>query len=48
MPQSKSLGDVKSKEQRVLANRYQVVKKLGSGNFGVAYLCKDLRNNEEQ
>ncbi|KAL4233987.1 Serine/threonine-protein kinase Nek11 [Mactra antiquata] len=34
----------KSKEQRILANRYQVIRKLGKGNFGTAYLCKDLRN----
>lgn len=34
----------KSKEQKILANRYQIIKKLGKGNFGTAYLCKDLRN----
>ncbi|XP_076469959.1 serine/threonine-protein kinase Nek11-like [Babylonia areolata] len=37
-----------TKEARVLANRYKVEKKLGSGNFGVAYLCTDLRNNNEK
>ncbi|XP_061198174.1 serine/threonine-protein kinase Nek11-like [Saccostrea echinata] len=32
------------KTSRVLANRYEIVKKLGKGNFGTAYLCKDLRS----
>lgn len=32
-----------NKKPRVLANRYEVVNKLGKGNFGTAYLCKDLR-----
>ncbi|KAK3589291.1 hypothetical protein CHS0354_026942 [Potamilus streckersoni] len=34
----------KERKPRVLANRYEIVKKLGKGNFGTAYLCKDLRN----
>ncbi|XP_060557286.1 serine/threonine-protein kinase Nek11-like isoform X2 [Ruditapes philippinarum] len=38
----------KSKEQRILANRYQVVSKLGKGNFGTAFLCKDLRHSKSQ
>jgi hypothetical protein len=33
----------KKSKTRILANRYQVLKKLGKGNFGTAYLCKDLR-----
>ena len=32
-----------TKALRVLANRYQVQKKLGSGNFGTAFLVKDLK-----
>lgn len=38
MPPKKS-----TKKPRVLANRYEIVNKLGKGNFGTAYLCKDLR-----
>jgi NIMA (never in mitosis gene a)-related kinase 11 len=33
--------------RRVLANRYRVEKKLGSGNFGVAFLVVDLKENED-
>ncbi|XP_048742053.1 serine/threonine-protein kinase Nek11-like [Ostrea edulis] len=36
--------DSSKKTPRVLANRYEIVKKLGKGNFGTAYLCKDLRS----
>ena len=35
-------------EKRVLANRYRVEKKLGSGNFCTAFLVTDLKENEEQ
>lgn len=31
------------KKARILANRYKVVKKLGKGNYGTAYLCQDLK-----
>ena len=34
-------------EKRVIANRYRIEKKLGSGNYGTAYLVTDLRNNDE-
>jgi len=34
----------KNKKPRVWVNRYQYIKKLGKGNFGTAYLCKDLRH----
>ncbi|KAL8590565.1 hypothetical protein ACOMHN_011001 [Nucella lapillus] len=47
MPPSRASKDG-NKEARVLANRYQMVRKLGSGNFGVAYLCIDIRNENEQ
>ncbi len=32
-------------DHRVLANRYLVEKKLGSGNFGTAYLVHDTKAN---
>ncbi|KAK3085292.1 hypothetical protein FSP39_001166 [Pinctada imbricata] len=38
--------DSKPKKVRVLANRYEVVRRLGKGNFGTAYLCKDLRSKQ--
>ncbi|XP_071086198.1 serine/threonine-protein kinase Nek11-like [Haliotis cracherodii] len=47
MPPSRPSKDRDTNSARVLANRYEVVKKLGSGNFGTAFLCKDLRNNNE-
>jgi NIMA (never in mitosis gene a)-related kinase 11 len=34
-------------EKRIIANRYRVEKKLGSGNFGTAFLVTDLKENEE-
>jgi hypothetical protein len=34
-------------EKRVLANRYRIEKKLGSGNYGTAYLVTDLKDNDE-
>ncbi|KAK7114041.1 serine/threonine-protein kinase Nek11-like [Littorina saxatilis] len=48
MPPSRPSKDRNSKEARVLANRYEVLKKLGSGNFGVAFLCNDIKNENEQ
>ncbi|KAH9505755.1 Serine/threonine-protein kinase Nek11 [Bulinus truncatus] len=47
MPLGRATKDRATKEARVLANRYEVVKKLGSGNFGTAFLCKDLKCNNE-
>ena len=35
-------------EKRVLANRYRIEKKLGSGNFGTAFLVTDLNDENEQ
>lgn len=34
-------------EKRVILNRYQVEKKLGSGNFGTAYLVVDLKTTSK-
>ena len=36
------------KKKRVLANRYRVEKRLGSGNFGTAWLVTDLKCKEEK
>ena len=47
MAPSRAAKDKESKESRVLANRYEVLKKLGSGNFGTAFQCKDRKNNNE-
>ncbi|XP_005105732.1 serine/threonine-protein kinase Nek11 [Aplysia californica] len=47
MAPSRPTKDRESKEARVLANRYEIVKKLGSGNFGTAFLCKDRKCNNE-
>jgi hypothetical protein len=35
-------------KQRILANRYRIEKKLGSGNFGTAYLVIDQKNYDEE
>lgn len=32
--------------KKILAKRYRVEKKLGSGNYGTAFLVTDLKNNE--
>ncbi|RUS72823.1 hypothetical protein EGW08_019416 [Elysia chlorotica] len=47
MAPSRPTKDRETKEARVLANRYEVIKKLGSGNFGTAFLCKDRKCNNE-
>ena len=41
---TESLND---EDKRVLANRYRVEKKLGSGNFGTAFVVTDLKENDE-
>ncbi len=34
-------------EVQIFKNRYKVVKKLGAGNFGTAYLVTDLQRKNE-
>ena len=42
-------GKSKSKvEKRVLANRYTVTRRLGSGNFGTAWIILDGKAKEER
>ena len=42
IPRSRAKSD-KTPDKRILANRYRVEKKLGSGNFGTAWLVTDLK-----
>lgn len=44
MPYNRGISneDAEMAKSRILANRYQVIKKIGSGNFGTAFLVKDL------
>ena len=42
-------GKKKSKgDKRVLANRYQVARRLGSGNFGTAWIVTDLKTKDDK
>lgn len=51
MPQSrhaKKHGSVDDDDdKKVIGNRYRVEKKLGSGNFGVAFLVTDLKEKDQ-
>ncbi|XP_074645702.1 serine/threonine-protein kinase Nek11-like [Tubulanus polymorphus] len=47
MPLRRTVKDKASAKKRVLANRYQVEKRLGSGNFGTAFLVTDLKCTDE-
>ncbi|CAF0886112.1 unnamed protein product [Brachionus calyciflorus] len=42
----KSTSITADDDKRVVANRYRVEKKLGSGNFGTAFLVTDLKTDE--
>ena len=35
------------KEQIILANKYQLINKIGKGAFGVIYKCVDIKYNKE-
>ena len=48
IPRSRSAKSKDTNDKRVLANRYVVDKKLGSGNFGTAWLVKDLKAKDEK
>jgi hypothetical protein len=43
----KKLNSLNDDEKRVLGDRYRVEKKLGSGNFGTAFVVTDLKENEQ-
>ncbi len=45
---SKKYPEIDDKDKRVLVNRYRVEKKLGSGNFGTAYLVTDLNADTDK
>ena len=36
-----------TEESRILVNRYDIIKKLGSGSFGTVFLISDIKNNNE-
>ncbi|KAL5022684.1 hypothetical protein ScPMuIL_001839 [Solemya velum] len=44
---SSSSSDSSQRQARVLANRYEIRKKLGKGNFGTAFLCRDLKSKSK-
>ena len=44
----KELASKSSCAGKVYANRYKVIKRLGSGNFGTAFLVEDLRAQGER
>lgn len=47
MPPPREQVNKTDDNKRILANRYRVEKKLGSGNYGTAYLVTDLKDNDE-
>ncbi|XP_065064442.1 serine/threonine-protein kinase Nek11-like [Rhopilema esculentum] len=46
MPQTNGAKNQDGKE-RILANRYNVCRKLGSGNFGTVFVVEDLKGDEK-
>lgn len=46
LSKSAKLSDTPDDKKRVVVNRYRIEKKLGSGNFGTAYLVKDLKTQD--
>lgn len=46
IPRSRPVSQSAEQDRRVIVNRYQVEKKLGSGNFGTAFLVRDLKSRD--
>ncbi len=44
----KELASKSSCVGKVYVNRYEVVKRLGSGSFGTVFLVEDLRSDRER
>ena len=42
------LVDKPIKKGAVLNGRYEVLSVIGSGSYGIVYLCKDLKTNENR
>ena len=40
--------DIPIKEGTVLSDRYEVLKVVGTGSYGIVYLCKDLKTQKNQ
>lgn len=48
LPQSAKNGERRNESTRVLARRYKVERRLGSGSFGTAYLVLDLQSSDNE
>ena len=48
LPQAAPLSAANKEEVKVMANRYHLERKLGSGAFGCAFLVTDLKANGER
>ena len=46
MPSMKRTSSQEVKDTRILANRYKVQRKLGSGSFGTVFVVEDLKSDE--
>ena len=40
--------DVPIKEGVILNDRYEVLRVIGTGSYGIVYLCKDLKTKENR
>jgi serine/threonine protein kinase len=45
--QTRNCAGIDDRDKRILANRYRVEKKLGSGNYGTAFLVTDLKSETD-